>query len=1215
MPSDYDRIARENIKRYGTDIGQYGPVLLANLYSDRTHFVYELLQNAEDAEATEVEFRLFKDRLEVCHNGRPFNEADVRGICGLVTGTKADDLTQIGRFGIGFKSVFAYTHAPQVYSVDEAFSIKNYVHPVAVSPVDLADGETLFVFPFDNPDVPEHVAFDEIASRLEALGMRTLLFLSHTGQISWSVEGGTSGDYIRETEEISKRIRRVYILAKVSGQEEDEDWLVFRRVVDTTEMAIEAALEAELAVEVAFQIDVASQDGRPQFIPAANSELVAFFSTAKETHLKFLAQGPYRTTPARDNIPSYDEWNKKLIHETAILVADSITQAKEMGFLTVDFLNLLPISPEEFPENFMFRPLFDEVCRRLQSKEELLPTENGGYTNAQRALLARGRDLAELLSEEQLVLLLGKQGQWLDTGITRDRTPTLRSYLMSEIGISEVDPERFARQFNEAFIEAQSDDWVVKFYNFLSGQTALLRTPKFAYVGGKKVTTREAGLLYTKPIIRLADDKHVAPFTEDDKPNAYLPGDFASSPKTVKKSLADVEDARRFLTSLGFSSFDIYAEVVEQILPKYKQDPISVGDEEGLEDSRKIAQALANATVGERTKLIIEIKVRSIPILVSHKGSTEEDIYYRPLRDLYLPSPYTTNQELEEFLSHIGIFEDVMWLDDRYVGIYDAGVLMEMGCVGKLDKKREVERHILPKYEKKDEICVSADENVRDVEAIVGAVKAISLVRDQRQFIEDLGKYSILSATNADTGKKAWWTPRYVHLGTQYTGDTELETYFSRNGVIDFLDSAYVDVVSPEDLAQLGCASEIRITRKAPSGSGHVDIRDWHGSHERGLDGFDPGFEIEGLEHALSELEKSRSVVLAQIVWNLAKRHPESIHGTVESCTRQNFTGKTTKREQASKAGKLLRERAWLPDRDGVLHIPSEVRLSELPVSFDTGSLAAKELARRLGCAPEADLSQFSQSERERISFALELDDDEIEMIKEKRRKERSKFVGVDEETESPVSIAEAIRDKFDRPGAHRVAHTPVNTAPVIDPERRRMRTQQEIAEAITNEAVKWQRFERVPTKKWESKDYDTRTFLKEEYRGKCQICGYAFYKRNGEPYFEGLYLVSRTKAAWIDRPGNVLCLCANCCAKLLYGEVETEGDIVEQLMSIRAYREGGNSEAAVGFKLCSEEVALIFHERHIIDLQEMLKAEEVLVTATDREGAVGASVESNDNP
>ena len=113
MPTNYKKIAEENIKKYGTDIGRYGPVLLAHLYSDRTHFIYEILQNAEDAGArakksVKISFHLFKDRLEIRHNGKLFDEPDVRGICGLVEGTKKDDLTQIGKFGIGFKSVYAY---------------------------------------------------------------------------------------------------------------------------------------------------------------------------------------------------------------------------------------------------------------------------------------------------------------------------------------------------------------------------------------------------------------------------------------------------------------------------------------------------------------------------------------------------------------------------------------------------------------------------------------------------------------------------------------------------------------------------------------------------------------------------------------------------------------------------------------------------------------------------------------------------------------------------------------------------------------------------------------------------------------------------------------------------------------------------------------------------------------------------------------------------
>jgi hypothetical protein len=56
MASDYIEIRQCNRQRYGTDIGRIGPMLLADRYDDRTHFIYELLQNiyellqnAEDA--------------------------------------------------------------------------------------------------------------------------------------------------------------------------------------------------------------------------------------------------------------------------------------------------------------------------------------------------------------------------------------------------------------------------------------------------------------------------------------------------------------------------------------------------------------------------------------------------------------------------------------------------------------------------------------------------------------------------------------------------------------------------------------------------------------------------------------------------------------------------------------------------------------------------------------------------------------------------------------------------------------------------------------------------------------------------------------------------------------------------------------------------------------------------------------------------------------
>jgi hypothetical protein len=160
----------------------------------------------------------------------------------------------------------------------------------------------------------------------------------------------------------------------------------------------------------------------------------------------------------------------------------------------------------------------------------------------------------------------------------------------------------------------------------------------------------------------------------------------------------------------------------------------------------------------------------------------------------------------------------------------------------------------------------------------------------------------------------------------------------------------------------------------------------------------------------------------------------------------------------------------------------------------------------------------------------------------------------------------------------------------VPNPEPRRERTATEIAEAIATEPTRGERYHHALTTRWEAKSDHVRTFLEEQYNGRCQICDTTFKKRDDRPYFEGVYLVSHTEKRWIDREGNVLCLCANCCAKFQHGSVEPS-DVVEQLLALRLSREGGSDALSVRIRLCGEEVRIRFKERHLLDLQEMLRA------------------------
>ena len=210
-----------------------------------------------------------------------------------------------------------------------------------------------------------------------------------------------------------------------SGRRGDQ-WLVWHRQVRD---------HPGQRIEIAFRL----ADGR--IAAVAESPLTVFFPTEKETFLGFLIQGPYRTTPARDNIPGHDPSNQALVRETAALLTDVLRELRDDGLLTVDALQTLPLDAARFPAGSMFRPLFDSVGDALTA-EALIPVAGGGYGVAVDLELAGGAEVHELLDPDQLGALCGAgRPVWFaDESITEHLTPVLWRYLREEIGIDEVTP-------------------------------------------------------------------------------------------------------------------------------------------------------------------------------------------------------------------------------------------------------------------------------------------------------------------------------------------------------------------------------------------------------------------------------------------------------------------------------------------------------------------------------------------------------------------------------------------------------------------------------------------------------------------------------------------------------------------------------------------------------------------------------------------------------
>ncbi len=128
-----------------SDAGQYEPltVRLKNIlkdYKDGVTIIKELIQNADDAEATEVNIcydarqhdidrkRLFFPGMSdshgpalIFHNNSTFTDDDFENIQKLAAATKANKQLKIGKFGIGFCSVYHITDVPSFLSRDRMY--------------------------------------------------------------------------------------------------------------------------------------------------------------------------------------------------------------------------------------------------------------------------------------------------------------------------------------------------------------------------------------------------------------------------------------------------------------------------------------------------------------------------------------------------------------------------------------------------------------------------------------------------------------------------------------------------------------------------------------------------------------------------------------------------------------------------------------------------------------------------------------------------------------------------------------------------------------------------------------------------------------------------------------------------------------------------------------------------------------------------------------
>lgn len=586
MASDYDAIRAENKGEYGTGVARYGKTLLVDRYESTTQFIPELLQNAEDAlhrrmdppSSRAVTFDLFDDDLRVAHYGKPFDTADVKGVCGIALGTKQEDVTQIGRFGIGFKSVYSFTDCPKIYSGDESFRIEGFVSPFPEPPIDRPADQTLFVMPLRDP--AKHRA--DILAGLQQISLDTLLFLREVDTIRWHGLGG-SATYRRKSESLCDDtcVRRVTVLGESAdhGDMEKKSYLVFSKQVHSSDDV------AAGHVEVAFLLQ------NDSIVPVPVSPLVVFFPTIVETHLGFRIQGPYRTTLGRDNVPRTDDWNQQCVDCTGDVLVNALVWLRDNERLDVNVLKCLPIDEWKFSDT-MFSPLYDKI-RHAFINRRFLPLSRGGYGSSRQVRATQSPGLRALFTPRMLADIYDAPSSlhWLSDDISVHSTPELWRYLRTVVGLADTETARLIRRLDVSFLELRDNDWMTRLYEFMNEQRGLHSDAK------------------RWPLIRLDCGKHVAAWS-DEQLQAYLPSSRKTDFPTVEPGVCSTDKSLQFMKALGLTEPDPVDDVIRYVLPKYDGAP-EIEDVEYIGHIHRIMDAFDVASVERRNTLVSELRKHS----------------------------------------------------------------------------------------------------------------------------------------------------------------------------------------------------------------------------------------------------------------------------------------------------------------------------------------------------------------------------------------------------------------------------------------------------------------------------------------------------------------------------------------------------------------------------------------------------------------------------
>ena len=363
--------------------------LAKDLYSKDIHFVFELIQNAEDnaylpGVAPSLRFLITTLELEgsttkalvVLNNEHGFNEAHVRALCQIGQTTKKIE-GYIGEKGIGFKSVFKVTSCPYVFSNGFQFALPEddpeiglgYIVPRWVDslPAFATQARTCLILPFNKPDCDP----TEIVESFKMFQPETLLFLRKLKTLEISIEtpGNQYNVIIEKVDSQSPLVNLTVCRETQNGNSLSTDpfWVVGREL-DRPEK-IHADRRSNVVKTTAT---VAIPLGLDEHLGSC----FAYLPVWQATGLPFAINADFLLVSSREGIREDDVWNQWLRDEVGRTYAEAFLSAVRAEMLTqAQRLRVYASLPTASHIEFL-KPIVENIYEQLKDTECIITSRN-----------------------------------------------------------------------------------------------------------------------------------------------------------------------------------------------------------------------------------------------------------------------------------------------------------------------------------------------------------------------------------------------------------------------------------------------------------------------------------------------------------------------------------------------------------------------------------------------------------------------------------------------------------------------------------------------------------------------------------------------------------------------------------------------------------------------------------------------------------------------